>query len=619
MAFVQSAKYATPGGGGSTGNAVLGASPTPGNYLVASYIFWNSLTPTTPTGFTVLDQYNTTNGGAVGIKTYYRVVQAGDSATIAATMSASDDWSFVVAEFSGIGGVESYVNHTQALGTATTLASSAVTPTHLNDQFLAIFGQQAGTVNGATDSLPAGWTIDQTARSDFNSGIIGHKDSLTSDTTTAISVIDTTTAQGGTRDKGSTIIVLYPTVMTGAYIPARIPNRKVGPMALRRKWRQPSWQSYAMSDSAQSISPTGIPSTAAIGSPAVSPGAVDISAAAIGASASFGTPTVSPGPVAITVTGIASTALMGSPAVSPGPVNISASGNGSALSLGSPTLSPGAVSVPPTGVASTAAVGAPTLSPGSVAISTTGVASGSAVGTPVLTPGASDVSPTGVASTVTIGSPTLSPGAASASPAGVGSTASIGSPSLSSAATLQPTSIDSTAALGSPTLTSSASLIPSGIASTLSLGSPTVALVDSLVVTPSGIVSTAAIGSPTLVPGPAAVTPAGIASTATIGSASLEPGGVTIAATGILSTASIGTPTLIAGDVNLALTGIESSLGIGSAILTLAGGFQAEADITILPVEDYGAVTAVNEAATSLGMGDDPTVTRLGGDDVTVL
>jgi len=90
-------------------------------------------------------------------------------------MSSSDDWGASVTEYSGVSGIESYANHTQNNGSTSTLVSASVTPTHLNDQFVVIFGQQGGSVDGATNSLSTGWTIDQSPVSRYNEGVMGHK------------------------------------------------------------------------------------------------------------------------------------------------------------------------------------------------------------------------------------------------------------------------------------------------------------------------------------------------------------------------------------------------------------------------------------------------------------
>lgn len=213
VAYVQSANYATVGASGSSGNAVLGAAPTPGNYLVGAYVNWSNLSGTIPTGWTLLDAYNTTGGGVVQIKTFYRVAQSGDSATIPAVMSASDDWCFMVAEYSGVGGIESYANHSQAAESAATLTTAAVVPSHLSDMVIAIFGHTRGSVDGYTpQAIGSGWTADQQPNPRYNAGLMGHRNSLTTDTTTAVSAVITESsgAAAGTRDIGSSLILLYP-------------------------------------------------------------------------------------------------------------------------------------------------------------------------------------------------------------------------------------------------------------------------------------------------------------------------------------------------------------------------------------------------------------------------
>lgn len=337
----------------------------------------------------------------------------------------------------------------------------------------------------------------------------------------------------------------------------------------------------------QSISATGIASTAALGSPTLS-STYNLAPTGLASTAALGAPTLAPGPVNVSPTGIASTAALGSPTVTSN-YPLSVTGIGSTSALGSPTLTPGAVSLSPTGLASTAALGSPTLSPGAVNISLTGIASTSALGSPSVTPsqfittsgigstlalGAPTLSSTyilattGIASTLAFGSPTLSPGAVSISPSGLASTAALGSVTLLSVYILGPTGIASTAAYGSPTLSPGAVTIsPTGLASTAALGSPT--LSSAFTFSVSGIGSTLAFGIPTVAIGAGNLTliPTGLASTLAFGLPVLVPGAVSITLTGIASTAALGTVTLTSFH-SLSPTGIASTNAFGSPTLT---------------------------------------------------
>lgn len=106
------------------------------------------------------------------------------------------------------------------------------------------------------------------------------------------------------------------------------------------------------------------------------------------ADASAGT-TVSPG-------GIASAEAVGSPTVTPGSVTVSPTGISSAEAVGSPTVF-SAQTVSPTGVADASSVGSPAVS-SIITISPGGIISAEAIGSPAVTGGVQPqtVSPLGI-------------------------------------------------------------------------------------------------------------------------------------------------------------------------------------------------------------------------------
>lgn len=159
----------------------------------------------------------------------------------------------------------------------------------------------------------------------------------------------------------------------------------------------------------QTVSPSGIASTAAVGSATVTRGAVTVSPGGIASTAAVGSATVTRGAVTVSPTGIASTAAVGGPTVTAGAVTLSPSGIASTAALGNPvvSVSGGPATVAPSGIASTAAVGSPTITTGAVTISPGGIASAEAVGTPTVTPGAVTISPAGIASTAQVSSPVV--------------------------------------------------------------------------------------------------------------------------------------------------------------------------------------------------------------------
>lgn len=252
--------------------------------------------------------------------------------------------------------------------------------------------------------------------------------------------------------------------------------------------------------SGQTITPTGIASTLALGSPTVTTGAVDVSATGIASTVALGQPTVTTGAVDVSPTGIASTLALGEPTVTQGGVTISATGIASTLAIGEPTITVGDVSVSPTGIASTLAVGTPTVTSG-LSVVPTGIASTLAIGQPAVTTGAVTVSATGIASALALGTPVITTGAVDITATGIASTLAIGTPTVTvTAPTIEVTGIASALALGQPTITTGAVTVsPTGISSTSALGQPSVIPAGAAQnITLTGIAATLGIGQPTV-------------------------------------------------------------------------------------------------------------------------
>lgn len=117
----------------------------------------------------------------------------------------------------------------------------------------------------------------------------------------------------------------------------------------------------------QTVSPTGVASVAAVGSPTLTVGAVTVIPTGIGPVAAVGSPVV---------------ANAGSPAT------IIPSGVASAAAVGAPALTAGVVAVSPTGITPPGVLGAPTLTAGPIAISPPGISSAAQVSSPVVAGGA---------------------------------------------------------------------------------------------------------------------------------------------------------------------------------------------------------------------------------------
>lgn len=252
--------------------------------------------------------------------------------------------------------------------------------------------------------------------------------------------------------------------------------------------------------SGQTITPTGIASTLALGSPTITTGAVDVTASGIASTLALGQPTVTTGAVTVSPTGIASTLALGEPTITQGGVTISATGIASTLAIGQPTITVGDVSVSPTGIASTTAIGTPTITSG-LSVLPTGIASTLAIGQPTLTTGAVTVSATGIASTLVMGQPTVTNGEVTVSVTGIASTLALGQPTVTvTAPTIEVTGIASALALGQPTITTGdVTVSATGIGSTSAVGQPTVSLAGaSQNITLTGIASTLGTGQPTV-------------------------------------------------------------------------------------------------------------------------
>lgn len=169
-------------------------------------------------------------------------------------------------------------------------------------------------------------------------------------------------------------------------------------------------------------------------------------------------------------TGLISTAALGSPTVS-APAHVAPSGIATAKSLGTPALST-TVHPAPTGIASAKAVGSPTLTM-KITAAPSGIASARAVGTPTLQ-FINAVVPVGIGSARALGAPTLS-GSTTVHPAGIATKKAFGSPTAVSTAVLRPSGIPTKRFTGQPTLLTISRLGPAGIASLAAVGTPAIA------------------------------------------------------------------------------------------------------------------------------------------------
>lgn len=205
------------------------------------------------------------------------------------------------------------------------------------------------------------------------------------------------------------------------------------------------------------LSPVGIDSTVALGTPALS---LVAAPAAISSTTALGTAAIA---VTITPDGIDSTVAFGT----------------THIDTGAPTE----VDLSPVGIASTVALGTPSLS---LAASPVGIASTTSLGTPGI---ACTLTAGGIASTASLGTPTLS---ATLAPSGIASTVASGTPTISIAIAIAADSVESTTTIGTPSV--APGFAPASIASTVDWGEPAIGLR----IAPAGIASTVALGTPAL-------------------------------------------------------------------------------------------------------------------------
>lgn len=164
---------------------------------------------------------------------------------------------------------------------------------------------------------------------------------------------------------------------------------------------------FSILPAVQTVTMSGIDSSAALGSPTVTAGSVTVSPGGIDSTASVGTPTVTPGSVTVSPSGVDSSATLGTPTVTPGPVTVSPSGIDSSAAVGTPTVVPGSVTVSPGGIDSTVLLGAPSVTPGAVTIEPAGIDSSAELGTPTVTAGGFTVTPPGIDSSALLGTPSI--------------------------------------------------------------------------------------------------------------------------------------------------------------------------------------------------------------------
>jgi len=128
ISFVQSASVAVTSG--TSGNVVLGVTPTNGNLLIGwQAIDQGAVTPTTPSGWTPLGEIFQSGGGTLRCEMFYKIA-SGDSATIAFGAGSAAQWVAGVCEYSPGGGTWALlVEDGEAEASANSYTTPAVDPT----------------------------------------------------------------------------------------------------------------------------------------------------------------------------------------------------------------------------------------------------------------------------------------------------------------------------------------------------------------------------------------------------------------------------------------------------------------------------------------------------------
>lgn len=156
------------------------------------------------------------------------------------------------------------------------------------------------------------------------------------------------------------------------------------------------------------VFPSGISSGESFGSATVQPGPVVIVAEGIGSQETVSTPVVQTY-TTITPSGIPSAEAFGTPGISGGAVTLQPAGIPSAEALGSPAISTGQVLISPAGIPSGEGFGSPDIT--SIAyIEPTGIPSGELFGTPSLTTGVATIIMVGIPSAESFGTAYMAQG-----------------------------------------------------------------------------------------------------------------------------------------------------------------------------------------------------------------
>lgn len=245
----------------------------------------------------------------------------------------------------------------------------------------------------------------------------------------------------------------------------------------------------------------------------------------------------------IVVFGILSEEAMGNHFVNRGAVQLQVFGIPSEEAHGTPVISVQVLDIEPPGIPSEEAFGIPTIQ---LVIRPVGIPSAEALGIPTIQTGNINIAPTGIPSAEAFGDFTVQYGNINISPEGIPSAEALGTPLLT---------------------TGNIVVVPEGIVSGEAFGIPTIER-GAVNITPEGIPSGEAHGSHVLSTGEVFIAPNGIPSGETFGDFTVQYGAVNIDIPSIDSAEAMGDHTIERGPVNIAIPSIESAEIHGEFIIT---------------------------------------------------
>jgi len=210
LSVVQSTNYNSGGSISTSGTIVYTTTPTQNNLLVVGLSYAGPKHPSAaPAGWTQIDDLE--NGTSAWLTTYYHKVGASETNSYTFTTTGGDFFSIVAYEITGQDGTSPINQHSIATGSSAGQVTPSVTPSVIGTLPLAFIGYNDGTDIGGSVTVSTGWTLDQNPQPLYHSSASASKNSLTSDTSTAIS---TTFTWSGDTNISSTVLIAPSTPTT---------------------------------------------------------------------------------------------------------------------------------------------------------------------------------------------------------------------------------------------------------------------------------------------------------------------------------------------------------------------------------------------------------------------